>query len=454
MEQLLSLSFIERLSLMESGDDLKKVIGSIFQTQNIEPTQVHALLAPLKELREFSKSYYEEALIRLLCVALLSKMSESVKEEVEKSLKSLFYSIRHSSPFESKELEGLIACLIDCQIEASSAGEDPFDFFQKQKDLLFSTFRDIFEEKNPKLLKSSLPLLLKFVENDRSFFYGFQEKEENFDRINFLAAHYINLFLASKFYSSALIDKAMERVLTRLESASLEKLSPGLILLFLYADLHFQLEKKPLTFDDDLIEANDGFVIGETSIFSYVFSLRGKGTGLGAIHKEKVKILSFGPHYAPLGSMENFGIWSETAEVIHADGEGKILKGWTKVVEKGRENASPSLLWLFSEMRVLDRSIQLEIQYKESHSSPLVVFFIQADEAQIDEKRLYPGSLERFSGRTKDLSFSKEKEYFEFNFDHECEIIPLAGQDHFWGADFLLAIKPSELNQKVSIHLH
>ncbi len=186
---------------------------------------------------------------------------------------------------------------------------------------------------------------------------------------------------------------------------------------------------------------------GETSL---VCSAAGMNTGLSCIHKKGIHIVSMGPHYAPLADSDYYGIFrlSNGSQEgfkdlkIESDDEKGKFQGWTRVVSPQGEDQNKD--WLFFNLEAEKEKIDLTI--RKSHHNPstplFYVFFVSADKACVGEElELFPGMLDRYQGNVDKVLFEKGRETLEIisHFESEMKVIPLAGKDHFWSADFLLA---------------
>ncbi|MCI5052166.1 MAG: hypothetical protein MRY21_03395 [Simkaniaceae bacterium] len=172
-------------------------------------------------------------------------------------------------------------------------------------------------------------------------------------------------------------------------------------------------------------------------------TLSGVGTGLGAMVKEDVTIVSFGPQIGSLGSSSGFGIYN----FFSADFERN--RGWVRLVSPDGEGSSKTVSraklgqgWMHVAMDA--RSLKVRF-VGDFHSEPLYfVFYVNANKAHVDQKvQLLPDSLDRYDGRASRVRFEGVKNNFviETKKQAEIELIPLAGQNFFWGADFLLAYR-------------
>ena len=203
-----------------------------------------------------------------------------------------------------------------------------------------------------------------------------------------------------------------------------------------------------------------GFLRYHHESLSFACSASGVNTGLGVIHKKGIHITSFGPHYAPLADSNCYGIFRPSNGsrdgfkdlTIESGDEKARFKGWTRVVTPVASHVSKQPYsfaergqqWLFFDVLGEKDRVNLTIRQSQfDETAPLhFVFFVSADKGMIEGKgEILPKALERFQGRSNKIIFSRGTEVVTItpNFEGEMEVIPLAGGDHFWSADFLLA---------------
>lgn len=191
-----------------------------------------------------------------------------------------------------------------------------------------------------------------------------------------------------------------------------------------------------------------GAAVFQNSAYSWGVSVLGHHTGLGSFAKKKTQIVSFGPHFFPLGEIRYYGIERNynplegaSKDLLFEMGEeGFFFQGWTKAVyvpEEGR-------LWLKATLIQGKDALRLQIQTEHlNQKNPFAfVFFVSAKSAEIGSQvKLCSSSLDRYVGQKEAIYFSsgEEKLLIEPQFSTEQEVIPLAGMNHFWGADFLVA---------------
>jgi hypothetical protein len=190
-------------------------------------------------------------------------------------------------------------------------------------------------------------------------------------------------------------------------------------------------------------------------------------SGLGAFLKHDVGVLNFGPQLLPVGRGDQFGIAGLPHELkIESLENGYHLKGTTSVSShhpKDREllnlsQSGNSGLWIEAEHFLQNQTLDLKIQFSGLRpiTDAAFVFFAKAPLCAIETlHRLRAGSLDRYSGPVKTIEFLSEKGRVDLRCSQgatSMEVIPLAGDDSFWGADFLVVFS-MEAGKTQAFHL-
>jgi len=181
-----------------------------------------------------------------------------------------------------------------------------------------------------------------------------------------------------------------------------------------------------------------------TAQWSMACNLSGWNSGIFSYHKNNIAIVNCAPQAAPLDALERFGIdrtcnltarsfseivWEKTVNHFR-------LKGWTKIF------AHPAWMQMDALYEAQKFTLSCLLQEGRSPENLAMVFYARCDQLEIGGKTiLQAGSLERYQGRALPLELRSGQEmiFIEPLTDQEMQIIPLAGGDHFWGAQFLIA---------------
>jgi hypothetical protein len=180
----------------------------------------------------------------------------------------------------------------------------------------------------------------------------------------------------------------------------------------------------------------------ETSIFydqslgawtneSVALTLSGEGTSLGVFRKDSVEVRAFGPQFYPLTQLQLFGIRGiHQAESV----DNTYVSGWTRCF--GEPN-----VWLqvYLSSELLETKLFVRWLGLNSEKKAAFVFYVKADTARIGSEVFRSKSLQRYRGGAESVSFNEGALVVTCLTVSSLELIPLAGENCFWGADFLLA---------------
>ena len=175
------------------------------------------------------------------------------------------------------------------------------------------------------------------------------------------------------------------------------------------------------------------------------FCFEGKGSGIGACFFEKIKVVNFGPQVLDIAEMEKYGIDYHSESGVFGlieQSQGEFCcRGWSRLL--GDRD-----VWIEHEIRIQEDRLDVFVAIERIHSSKEFAecFFVVCDSVQVDQKNVKQGSLERYRGFTKALELEKEGECVNISLENDviCQVIPLAGENHFWGANFLISFEPRE----------
>ena len=201
---------------------------------------------------------------------------------------------------------------------------------------------------------------------------------------------------------------------------------------------HLDLQDLPPSYDREL-----GFAMHHTKRHSLALTLTGWNTGLGSIMAEDVGILSFGPGRFPECSMGvhltpfQFNDLSKHRPLpghMH-DQHGSIFHfaGWTRVM-------TPHHLWCQLNVQCKE-DIHLALQFLGLQNTPIsMCMAVKANCLRIgDQLELAHGSLRRYDGPVQTIALEgKRSQMVIMSQEGSMQIIPLAGDASYWGADYLL----------------
>lgn len=196
---------------------------------------------------------------------------------------------------------------------------------------------------------------------------------------------------------------------------------------------------------------------------SVLCSAGGKGLGFCFMKKNQVEFVSIGQSQGNIGEMVAFGSWFDYDKIpqkplvrIESSEKGFYFNTWLKCVDPAQEQFSKN--W-FHVCCILE-SERLDICVKPTNflEEDLLhlLFFVKADKVIVDQTfHLSPHTLDRYEGKVATLSFFKDNHpvFLESSLGTTMKVIPLSGQQHFWGAEFLVAYTLPQ-DESVSFQIH
>jgi hypothetical protein len=156
-------------------------------------------------------------------------------------------------------------------------------------------------------------------------------------------------------------------------------------------------------------------------------TLDGRGTSLGMIQCG-MQVRSFGPQ------ADTFGI------------EGRGMNHWTRTF-------AYQDVWLEMKPEVKDGALELKFNFVgiTLEKSCSLALYIKAGSCEVGKEILKPKSLKRFFGEAQTVQF--EKTTLQSSHPHKMEVIPLAGEGCFWGAEFLLKYSISPFSPVLTLQI-
>lgn len=215
-------------------------------------------------------------------------------------------------------------------------------------------------------------------------------------------------------------------------------------------------EGEKLRLQENIYDPSTSLVGYRSSAQHVVCTLHGGHTGLGVLRYGDIGIVNYGPQYLPLGDCQGFGIEGNSLSdqgmrrsIIEWRPHTFCIKGCTRLVDQ--PSNSPFEMGLF-------RGIWCEVvqEFKKPHfylktnflgldgwDSVVFSFYVKASRCMTQSQEcLLPRKLERYEGAAQTVTFDSEESALDLrplSFKGKMEVIPLAGGDNFWGADFLVS---------------
>ena len=268
-------------------------------------------------------------------------------------------------------------------------------------------------------------------------------KEEEYEPEDFDLAKSLLTFLAAQ-----VVDESPP--MTELDFSEGKESLLGAYFLFLKEHIVPKLSFRKQLFTQEPWEKKEKQTLGYAKLRSEAATLHcslcGFNTGFASLHKQEIEIVSIGPHLLPLAEMKLYGI-SRMAALGRSSfkdlvvEEGKF-QGWSRVVSQGEGLGSA---WIFIDIESQKKKgFSLKTRWVDNVNTPemFLAFFVKASKVVIDHKyHLQPATLDRYQGTSATVCFYEGQESLFLNSyaATSMQVIPLAGDHHFWGAKFLLA---------------
>lgn len=309
-------------------------------------------------------------------------------------------------------------------------------------------------------------------------FSGLLIQETDSSLISLVTSNYLLFHAVAVLANKPEMEYAAQKQLEQLEKILIMKsgrLQPYAVLLEHWIDC--QKEKpQPVPFElPKMICDFSTYLVGYRSpINNLVCTNVGGKTGLGCLHFGDVHIVNYGPQHFPLGGCEGFGIECgannkdrdsyqknidhENSEIISislSNNSEFHLRSCVRIVGKPPcknsaalfRNAEHSGIWAEISQKFDEDAFHLSATFlglKESEEMESLAFsfFIKAKHCEINGKKIKSCSLDRYQGAVRTINFHSDRNSVKIDSlrtDGEIQVIPLAGGDNFWGADFLIA---------------
>lgn len=224
-----------------------------------------------------------------------------------------------------------------------------------------------------------------------------------------------------------------------------------------------EIQAKPVDFLPSMCDPSVAIVGKRTESTYAISTLLGSNTGLGAFAANDIAIVNFGPQRFPLGDCAGFGIEKildlskkDVPEAFFELGEDSFsLKGTCrlageKIVSKNGDRGDLFLtehsgIWVDVIQKYVSGELSVEVfPYTLSQEEQIAfVFYVQGTSCRLKNGlKVKPRSLEQYEGRVESISLQGSTATIELDEGSQVQhmqVIPLAGDDNFWGADFLIA---------------
>lgn len=215
----------------------------------------------------------------------------------------------------------------------------------------------------------------------------------------------------------------------------------------------WQVHQRPVL-NTPFYEPTLGFIrIGQGQTCGLI-TAAGCMTGLGSFLNAGAGILTYGPQLSPVGDCSDFGI-AGRPECHEIDLQCGIYRYTNRLAKKLKRqtgiaylsDAGYSGVWIDVTHTFDDEQIGFEASFKGPGSLDGLswTFFGRGKSCVVaGSHKLSANSLDRYQGPLQPLELqTKEGRVLVKSTDRaSLEVIPLAGDQSYWGADFLIAIEP------------
>lgn len=183
-------------------------------------------------------------------------------------------------------------------------------------------------------------------------------------------------------------------------------------------------------------------------------TLHGSGTGMGYYRYQDAEVVNFGPHYLPLEEADGFGI---QGNYLSEQGIRKtrldnskgcfFMQGCVRMIDKPLFSSSLGQLrgiWMEVEQGFKEGELTLKSYFLgfEGWDDVAFCFYVKGKSCYLDgNTRLLPRTFNNYKGEVKTLLIEGKQGSIELHSTSQgvMQVIPLGGQESFWGADFLIA---------------
>ncbi|CCB86269.1 putative uncharacterized protein [Parachlamydia acanthamoebae UV-7] len=202
----------------------------------------------------------------------------------------------------------------------------------------------------------------------------------------------------------------------------------------------------------------------------------GGQTGLGYIKQAQVEIVNYGPQFFPLGDCQGFGVEGSRfqsnlpAWKMNLSENGFRIKSTLRLTPQQMDmqslpnfrNGLSSKVWAEVEqsfaMQENTLSISANFVSLDQVHELAFVFFVSAESCSVEEgATLYPKTFAHYRGTSELIQLKKGDSILLIetpSVKGDVEVIPLAGEDNFWGADFLIAYRVDSSQQIFHWDIH
>lgn len=177
-----------------------------------------------------------------------------------------------------------------------------------------------------------------------------------------------------------------------------------------------------------------------------VESMGGENTSFYSYIKEGIGVVAMGPSFFPLCEGETFGVF------------GNDAKNGCASLRKKFSNGQIDIGWLYWTVKEKEKGIRFSLKTIASEEMyPFALcLLLKGDEVHVEGgKKLLRRSLDKYQDEAKGVVCKGGGKNFTIASEHkgEMQLIPLAGNCYFFGADFLLAYIIEGGREKITLEM-
>lgn len=260
---------------------------------------------------------------------------------------------------------------------------------------------------------------------------------------------------------AAVAKACMEEIETAMKKKE-QILDPLFVLIERWLEQFKMNATTPLSLDEHIQDPSTALVGYRSSGQHVICTLHGEHTGLGTLRYGDIDIVNYGPQYLPLGECQGFGVEGNALSdqgirrsTIESRPHTFSLKGCTRLVD---QNDKFRGIWMDVVQEFKKPHFYLKTTFLglDGWDSVAFSFFIKAARCKLQQETFLPGTLKRYDGVAQTLTFEAKDSMLELRpltFKGTMQIIPLAGIQNFWGADFLVSYLMNQDQRQYQWHI-
>lgn len=211
--------------------------------------------------------------------------------------------------------------------------------------------------------------------------------------------------------------------------------------------LFFEAAEIEPTTEYSFIESELGMLLQRDANQTIMLLASGCKSGMGAFLIQNSGVLNFGPQLRPLGECGGFGLAGRGRHIKISE---SLLSYQCRLAAPHSRDTGISWLedsgysgaWIENCCAIVENTLEVKGEFVgfRTPSDFLFTFFVKADACYVAAThKLNPRSLDRYEGPPQLVVIEEVTILPEKGFN-SMKVIPLAGDESYWGADFLIAL--------------